>query len=310
MVDRITHRGEGVRAAAGGEPAAHRARQSRREATSSPRRARAARERRIRPSRHELLAEPTHTFEDYTDTSGRRMLAVGSTVPGLPWVVVVEQPTEEAFRVATGLRLQLLVAIGLALLGTVVVGSLWGRSFITPHLRAHARHPGASPKGGWTSASWSAGRDEIRQLGDAFNSMADRLVELQEDVRKQERQAMFGRIAAGLVHDLSHPIQNIYNSCKLIQQDVRRSRVPRHLQAYRRARNGGRQARARGPAQHRPADPARALPDRSRQVGRRGGRLDAAARGNRGHRRCARSRRRAAPTSRATCSRSAASTAT
>ena len=27
---------------------------------------------------------------------------------------------------------------------------------------------------------------------------------------------MFGRIAAGLVHDISHPIQNIGNSCKLI----------------------------------------------------------------------------------------------
>jgi two-component system sensor histidine kinase HydH len=48
--------------------------------------------------------------------------------------------------------------------------------------------------------------------------MADRLVQLTEDVRKQERQAMFGRIAAGLVHDLSHPIQNIGNSCKLIQK--------------------------------------------------------------------------------------------
>jgi signal transduction histidine kinase len=41
-------------------------------------------------------------------------------------------------------------------------------------------------------------------------------VELQEDVRKKERQAMFGRISIGLVHDLSHPIQNIGNSCKLI----------------------------------------------------------------------------------------------
>jgi signal transduction histidine kinase len=46
--------------------------------------------------------------------------------------------------------------------------------------------------------------------------MADKLVELQEDVRKKERQAMFGRISIGLVHDLSHPIQNIGNSCKLI----------------------------------------------------------------------------------------------
>ena len=46
--------------------------------------------------------------------------------------------------------------------------------------------------------------------------MAVKLYELQEDVRRQERQAMFGRIAAGLVHDLSHPIQNIGNSCRLI----------------------------------------------------------------------------------------------
>ena len=29
---------------------------------------------------------------------------------------------------------------------------------------------------------------------------------------------MFGRIAAGLVHDLSHPIQNINNNCKLVLQ--------------------------------------------------------------------------------------------
>ena len=62
------------------------------------------------------------------------------------------------------------------------------------------------------------GQDELKQLGDSFNSMADSIVQLQEDVRKQERQAMFGRIAAGLVHDLSHPIQNIGNSCKLIQK--------------------------------------------------------------------------------------------
>ena len=39
--------------------------------------------------------------------------------------------------------------------------------------------------------------------------MAERLGELQETARRQERQAMFGRIAAGLVHDLSHPVQNI-----------------------------------------------------------------------------------------------------
>jgi signal transduction histidine kinase len=31
---------------------------------------------------------------------------------------------------------------------------------------------------------------------------------------------MFGRIAAGLVHDLSHPVQNIGNSARLIAREV------------------------------------------------------------------------------------------
>ena len=43
-------------------------------------------------------------------------------------------------------------------------------------------------------------------------------IELQEDVKRKERQAVFGRIAAGLVHDLSHPIQNIGNSTRLLSR--------------------------------------------------------------------------------------------
>ncbi len=46
--------------------------------------------------------------------------------------------------------------------------------------------------------------------------MADRLVTLQGEAVTKERQAVFGRIAAGLVHDIAHPIQNIGNNCRLM----------------------------------------------------------------------------------------------
>ena len=46
-------------------------------------------------------------------------------------------------------------------------------------------------------------------------------------------------------------------------QDVGGRRVPRHVPPHGRARDAGGQARARGPAEHRQADPARALPDRA-----------------------------------------------
>ncbi len=153
----------------------------------------------------------------FYNSRGEELLAVGAAIDNPRWTVIVEQPTDDAFRLSQQLKVQLFAAISLALLGTVILGWVWGRSFIQ-RIFALTRVTRAIADGRMDERVALSGQDEIRQLGDAFNSMADRLVELQEEIRKQERQAMFGRIAAGLVHDLSHPIQNIGNSCKLIQK--------------------------------------------------------------------------------------------
>jgi signal transduction histidine kinase len=147
--------------------------------------------------------------------SGEEVLGVGAKLPTLGWMVIVEQPTREAFAISTSLQRQLFIAITVALFAMLLVGSLWGRRFIEPILRL-TRGTRALAAGQLDTRVLVASSDELGQLGTAFNTMADRLVELQDDVRKKERHAMFGRIAIGLVHDLSHPIQNMGNSCKLI----------------------------------------------------------------------------------------------
>ena len=151
---------------------------------------------------------------EYSDARGP-VLGVAATIPSLGWTVIVEQPQTEAFAIPFSLQRQLEIAIGLALLAMLAVGYFWGRSFINPIL-ALTRGTRALAAGHLDERVVVGTTDELGQLGDAFNNMADRLVELQEDVRKKERQAVFGRVAVGLVHDLSHPIQNIGNSCKLI----------------------------------------------------------------------------------------------
>jgi signal transduction histidine kinase len=143
------------------------------------------------------------------------MLGVGARVPTLGWTVIVEQPTREAFAISTSLQRQLVVAIAVALLAMLLVGSLWGRRFIEPILRL-TRGTRELAAGRLDTRVAVETADELGQLGTAFNTMADRLVELQEDVRKKERHAMFGRIAIGLVHDLSHPIQTLGNNSKLM----------------------------------------------------------------------------------------------
>ena len=152
---------------------------------------------------------------EYVNGSGVQMLGVAAPLAPLNWTVMVEQPRSEAYAVADQLTLQLGLIISLALLATVTVGYFFGRSFIRPIFEL-MRGTLAVSEGRLGERVNIASKDEFGQLGDAFNSMADKLVALTEDVRKKERQAMFGRMAAGLVHDLSHPVQNIGNSCKLI----------------------------------------------------------------------------------------------
>ena len=152
---------------------------------------------------------------EYTNEGGVQMLGVAAPLASLEWTVMVEQPRSEAYAVAYQLTRQLIFIIGAALLLTVTVGYFFGRSFIRPIFEL-MRGTHAVAAGRLDERVIIKSKDEFKQLGDAFNSMADKLVELTDDVRKKERQAMFGRMAAGLVHDLSHPVQNIGNSCKLI----------------------------------------------------------------------------------------------
>jgi signal transduction histidine kinase len=155
---------------------------------------------------------------EYTGEGGDRELGVAARMVPLGWTMIVEQPTREADANATILQRQLVIAISVVLLAMISVGYLFGRQFITPILTLQ-RGTQALAAGQLEARVEILSHDEFFDLGQAFNTMADKLVELQEDVKRQERQAMFGRIAAGLVHDLSHPIQNIGNSTRLLLRD-------------------------------------------------------------------------------------------
>ena len=162
--------------------------------------------------------DATPVSQEYTDEDGRSQLGVAARIAQLGWTVIVQQPTREAYANASVLQRQLVIAISIALLGMITVGYLFGRSFINPILTLQrGTHDIAA---GQLDARVDIRRDdELGNLGKAFNAMADRLVTLQEEVKRQERQATFGRVAAGLVHDLSHPIQNIGNSTRLLLRD-------------------------------------------------------------------------------------------
>src|SRR5207249_9877867 len=173
---------------------------------------------------------------EYADEDGVRRLGVGTRMLPLGWIVVVEQPTDEAYATQFALQRQLTVAIVVALLAMISVGYLLGRGFIRP-IVALKQGSQALAAGQLDARVDIRTGDEFSDLGDAFNTMARRLSELQEGVKRQERQATLGRLAAGFVHDLSHPVQNIGNSIRLLfredqdqdTSDVLRRTIDREL---------------------------------------------------------------------------------
>jgi signal transduction histidine kinase len=178
---------------------------------------------------------------EYLDGNGRSLLAVVADLEELGWTLILEQPTDEAYDVAIRLERQLRVAIGVVLLLTIAVGVVWARSLIGP-IVGLMRGTQALADGRLDTRVDIGGATEFRRLGAAFNLMADHLVGLQEEARRQERQAMFGRLAAGLVHDLAHPLQNIGNNCRLMlkmyddaeYRETFRRTVEREMQTVRR----------------------------------------------------------------------------
>jgi signal transduction histidine kinase len=155
---------------------------------------------------------------EYADDRGDIELGVAARMAPLGWTMIVEQPTREAYANAAVLQRQLVITISIALLLMISVGYMFGRQFIGPILKLQ-RGTQALAAGRLEERVDIRSQDEFGELGQAFNTMADKLIELQENVKRQERQAMFGRIAAGLVHDLAHPIQNIGNSTRLLLRD-------------------------------------------------------------------------------------------
>lgn len=76
--------------------------------------------------------------------------------------------------------------------------------------------------------------DEIGELADGFNKMAEnlgRLQEMEERLSHSERLASIGKFAAAVAHEINNPIGNIIGLAKLMKKDVNDEGVRSDLEA-------------------------------------------------------------------------------
>ncbi len=119
---------------------------------------------------------------EYTNFEGRRVVGAMTTVPGMDWLVVTEVPRTEALALRRTALMQLVA--GLSLFWLLVMGLtnwLLARLIFQPVERLQA---GAECIGGGDlhQRIGVIRRDEIGQVTEAFNEMAERLGEREEQL--------------------------------------------------------------------------------------------------------------------------------
>jgi signal transduction histidine kinase len=138
----------------------------------------------VRAARAGLAGEPAEIVQVATNPQGERVLTASAPVPGLKWLVFVEQPTDDAYAplYATIGRTGwlLLAALGMAFLA----GTFLARKMVVP---IQALRAGAARIGSGDLSQRIAIRtgDEIEELADQFNEMAQRLQDSYTDLEEK-----------------------------------------------------------------------------------------------------------------------------
>lgn len=151
----------------------------------------------------------------YRTAGGEEVLGAAVPIPELRWGVLLEQPTSEAYALARALSINLVALVIVAVMLSLLVGFLGGRAFVRP-VAALIAHTRDVARGKLAGRVVPRGPRELRELAEALNQMTHDLGRLHEEMKERERMATLGLLAAGLSHDLKHPINTIRSNVQLL----------------------------------------------------------------------------------------------
>jgi two-component system sensor histidine kinase HydH len=129
-------------------------------------------------------------------------------------------PRQYSFQTAVSGQKFFPLIIGLGVVLALLLGYTIARGITNP-INSFVRVARAISSGDLDHQVAVRSRDEIGELGAAFNLMTKRLGEfkqLEEGLRRKERLAALGELSAGVAHEIRNPLSVIKNSAELIRK--------------------------------------------------------------------------------------------
>lgn len=154
----------------------------------------------------------------------QRNIIVYVPIPQLGWGLVVQQSLKEAFTLAHQMRSRVYWFVAITTLIAVILGVLSVQRLTRP-LGILVKGVREYEKGNLQHRIEMKSRDELAELAQEFNSMANSLLVNQKKLRRMERIAALNRFASLVSHEVRNPLNSMNINMQILKRMIHRDDI-------------------------------------------------------------------------------------
>lgn len=169
------------------------------------------------------VAMDSSAHKIYVNREGAEMIAAYAPMKELKWGVVIQQPTNEAFASARKMRFQILMLIISGSAMAALLAFFYTRQIVKP-VQLLVSGIDRIAAGELRQRIEILGKDEIGQLAERFNTMAARLQEIQNKLKRTERLETLGKLSSVISHEIRNPLNSMVINMQLLRREFSKPR--------------------------------------------------------------------------------------
>ena len=155
----------------------------------------------------------------FESTAGVMMLGTFAYLKGLNWIIIIQQPVEEAFSVASTMLYQVFAFVALVIMLAVLLAYLLEKRITAP-INTLINGTKRYADGDLDFRIKIERYEEIAVLAREFNSMAAGLQENQKKLRRAEHLAAMSKFATLVSHEIRNPLNSMNINMQILKREM------------------------------------------------------------------------------------------
>jgi len=160
----------------------------------------------------------------YTNRAGEKMIAAYVPLMMTKWGIVIQQPVNEAFAKVQTMRIQISIFVISSILVASVIAYVYTRKIVRPVEQLISGVKRFST-GDLNYRITPLGKDEISTLTKQFNTMAVRLTEFQNKLKRIERFETLSKMASILSHEIKNPLNAMVINMEIQKKELHKKTI-------------------------------------------------------------------------------------